>query len=188
MNKEDNAINTDTSQAPRATAEGPEALAPEQIEELKQNAAKAAEHWDRLLRTTADFDNYKKRVAREKQEAIKYANESLIGKMLPLLDNFEMAIAAAQANESETTRALHQGVGLVFQQFKQILKDAGVEEIDARDAVFDPNLHEAVSTMESTDKPEGTVLQQMRKGYKLRDRLLRPASVIVARPPTQTNP
>jgi molecular chaperone GrpE len=73
---------------------------PEQVTELQTKAAKADEHWERLLRTTADFDNYKKRAAREKQDAIKYANESLVGKIIPVLDNFEMALAAAQSSSA----------------------------------------------------------------------------------------
>src|SRR6516164_3109600 len=79
----------------------PATLTAEQLEELKQRAAKADEHWERLLRATADFDNYKKRAAREKQEAIKFANEGLLQKLVPLLDNFEMALAASQQPRTE---------------------------------------------------------------------------------------
>jgi molecular chaperone GrpE len=153
------------------------------LEELKEQAAKAAEHWDRLLRTTADFDNFRKRAAREKQEAIKYANESLIEKLMPVLDSFDAALHATKTDDGEMTRALQQGVEMVFQQFKQVLTDAGLEEVNAAGAVFDPNLHEAISLQESADVPDGNVLLQLRKGYKLRDRLLRPASVIVAKTP-----
>jgi molecular chaperone GrpE len=160
-----------------------EALSPEQIEDLKQQAAKASENWDRLLRATADFDNYKKRMTREKQEAVKYANEAILGKLLPVLDNFEMALASAKAAENESIRALQQGIEMVFQQFKQTMKDAGLEEIDAAGAMFDPNIHEAISALESPETPEGQVLQQTRKGYRLRDRLLRPASVVVSKAP-----
>lgn len=169
-----------------ASAGGQPPLTPEQLEELKQQAAKAVENWDRLLRTTADFDNFKKRATREKQDAIKYANENLLEKLLPVLDNFEMAIAAARNTEGETARALHQGVDMVLQQFKQVLKDSGLEEVDASEGVaFNPNVHEAIATQESPKYPEGHVLQQMRKGYLLRDRLIRPASVVVSKAPAQ---
>ena len=159
----------------------PTTLTAEQLEELKQRAAKADEHWDRLLRTTADFDNYKKRAAREKQEAAKYANESLLQKLVPVLDTFDMAMAAAQ--NQEAVPSLKTGIAMVHQQLKSALSDAGLEEVDAAGKTFDPNLHEAVSQQETTALPEGQVVQQMRKGYKLRDRLLRPASVVVAKAP-----
>jgi len=163
---------------------GPEtALTPQQIEELKQKAAKADEHWDRLLRTTADLDNFKKRAARERQEAIRYANASLLEKLIPALDNFDMAMAAANSAERGSMESLKTGLAMIYNQLRAALVDAGLEEIDATGQPFDPNLHEAVSHQESADLPEGQVLQQLRKGYKLRERLIRPASVVVARKP-----
>jgi len=158
-------------------------LTPEQIEELQTKAAKGNEHWERLLRTTADFDNYKKRAAREKQDAIKYANESLVGKIIPVLDNFEMALAAAQSSSADGLKSLQDGVAMIQTQLKAVLVEAGLEDIDATGKPFDPNLHEAVSQQESKDVADGHVLQQLRKGYKLRERLLRPATVIVAKQP-----
>jgi molecular chaperone GrpE len=131
----------------------------------------------------ADFDNFRKRAAREKQDAIKYANESLITKLLPVLDSFEAALIAASDAKDETAEALRTGVAMVLQQLKSVLAEAGVEEVDATGQAFDPNWHEAVSQQESAETPEGHVLQQLRRGYKLRDRLLRPASVIVAKHP-----
>ena len=157
--------------------------APEQIEELKTRAARADEHWERLLRTTADFENFKKRAAREKIEAAQYANYSLIQKLLPVLDNFEMALAAAQNAEGDKLASLQSGVGMIQQQFKAALTETGLEEIDAAGKPFDPNWHEAVGQQESAGAPEGHVLQQLRKGYKLKERLLRPATVIVAQKP-----
>ena len=156
------------------------ALSPEQIEELKARAAKSDEHWERLLRTTADFDNYKKRAAREKTEAAQYANAALFQKILPVLDNFEMALAAVSAVKDEKLASLQSGVGMIQQQFKAALTESGLEEIDATGKPFDPALHEAISQQESDTVPEGQVLQQVRKGYRLKDRLLRPAAVVVA--------
>ena len=158
-------------------------VTPEQLEELKQRAAKADENWDRLLRTTADFDNYKKRAGREKQEAIKFANESLISKLIPVLDALDMALAATQNAPSENTQSLQMGIKMVYQQLKSTLAEAGLEEVNASGKPFDPNLHEAVSQKETAEVPEDHVVEQMRKGYKLRDRLLRPASVVVAKQP-----
>lgn len=161
----------------------PTTLAPEQLEELKARAAQADEFWDRLLRSTADFENFKKRAARERQEAAKYANESLIQKLIPLLDNFEMAQAAAQTGATNGLPSLQAGIAMIQSQFKAVLAEAGVAEVDATGKPFDPNVHEAVSQQETDTTPEGHVVQQLRKGYKLRERLLRPATVIVAKKP-----
>lgn len=158
-------------------------LTPEQVEELKTRAAKADEHWDRLLRTTADFDNFKKRAAREKIEAAQYANFSLIQKLLPVLDNFEMALTAAQTAEGDKLASFQSGIVMIQQQLKAALAETGLEEIEAAGQPFDPNLHEAISEQESAEVAEGRVLQQLRKGYKLKDRLVRPATVIVAKKP-----
>jgi molecular chaperone GrpE len=160
-------------------------VTPEQFEELKARAAKADENWDRLLRTTADFDNFKKRAARERTDAIQFANAGLIQKLLPILDNFEMALAASQTTKDEKSSSLQAGIVMVLSQLKSLLLEAGVEEIDAAGKPFDPTLHEAVSQQESADAPEGQVLQQIRKGYKLRERLLRAASVVVAKRPAK---
>jgi len=161
----------------------PSTLTAEQLEELKQRAAKADENWERLLRTTADFDNVKKRATREKQDAVKFANENLLQKLVPVLDTFDMALTAIQNGKQESTQSLQTGITMVHQQLKSALVDAGLEEIDATNKPFDPNLHEALSQKETSEVPEGQVVQQVRKGYKLRERLLRPASVIVAKHP-----
>jgi molecular chaperone GrpE len=174
--------------SPEATAAlEPATLSPEQLTELQTRAAKADENWDRLLRTTADFDNFKKRAAREKQDALKYATESLLQKIIPILDNFEMALAAAQNSSADSLKSLQDGVGMIHSQLRNTLTEAGLEEVDATGKPFDPNLHEAVSQQESTEVAEGQVLQQLRKGYKLRERLLRPATVIVAKAPAASS-
>src|SRR6266540_2658533 len=175
--------------SPSAQSETPptateSSLTPDQLAELKARAAKADEHWDRLLRTTADLENFKKRAVREKQDAIRFANASLLEKLIPALDNFDMALAAAHNVEGNSLESLKTGIAMVHNQLKSVLTEAGLEEIDATNQPFDPNLHEAVSQRESADAPEGQVLQQLRKGYRLRDRLLRPASVVVARKPS----
>lgn len=171
-----------------ATAETEESvvtiqLTPGQIEELKAKAAKADEHWDRFVRLTADFDNYKKRAARERQESIRFANESLIEKLIPVLDNFDMALIAAGNPSASSPDSLKKGVEMIYGQLRNALIESGLEEIDAAQKKFDPNWHEAVSHQESADAPEGQVLQQLRRGYKLRDRLIRPATVVVAKKP-----
>lgn len=162
----------------------PEPMTPAHIDQLKEQAAKADEYKERLLREAADFENYKKRAARERQESITYANENLLQKLIPVLDTFEMALAAAaNASDGAAAQSLQTGVAMVFNQLKSALADAGLEEIDARGKVFDPNFHEAVSQQESADVPDGQVMQQTRKGYKFRNRLIRPAGVVVAKKP-----
>ena len=184
--------NTDKNEQPSAkeqpeveTAPPMPELTPAQIEALKTQAAKAEENWDRLLRTTADFDNFKKRAARERSEAAQYANVSLLQKLLPVLDNFEMALTAAQSAQGDKLAALQSGVAMIQQQLKSVLAENGLEEVDASGKPFDPAWHEAVSQQESGDVPEDHVVHQLRKGYKVRDRLLRAASVVVAKKPVE---
>ena len=158
-------------------------LTPEQLADLQARAAKADEHWDRLLRVTADFENFKKRAARERTEAAQFANAALLQKLLPVLDNFEMAQAAAQTAKGDKLASLQTGIAMIQQQMKSALSESGLEELDASGKAFDPTFHEAVSQQETESAPEGQVVQQLRKGYKLRERLLRPAAVIVAKKP-----
>jgi molecular chaperone GrpE len=175
-----NETENDTASA-ETTANTAAMLLPEQIEELKTTAAKARDNW---IRTTADFDNFKKRAAREKIEAAQYASATLLQKLLPVLDNFEMALTAAQNAQGDKLASLRSGVTMIQSQLKSILAETGLEEIDAAGKPFDPALHEAISQQESAEVPEDSVLQQVRKGYKLKERLLRPATVIVAKKPS----
>jgi molecular chaperone GrpE len=157
-----------------------------QLAELQARAAKADEHWDRLLRTAADLENFKKRAARERIEAAQSAVSTLLQKLLPVLDHFEMAQSAAQNAQApqSASAALQDGITMIHQQLKSILAETGLEEVEANGKPFDPTLHEAVMQKETADTPEGQVVQQIRKGYKLRDRLLRPAAVVVAKKPS----
>lgn len=155
---------------------------PEELLELRAAAAKATENWDRYVRAVAELENFRKRAAREKQDAIRYANEALLNRLISVLDNFEMALAAT-GTANGSADSLKAGVAMISSQLKTTLAEAGLEEVVAAGQVFDPNWHEAVSQIESTEVPEGHVAQQIRKGYKFRDRLLRAATVIVARAP-----
>jgi molecular chaperone GrpE len=159
----------------------PAALTAQQIEELKERAAKADENWNRFLRQAADLENYKKRAARERHEAVVFANEALLKKLIPTLDAFEMALAAVKSGPAN--QSLCDGILMVSNQLKSTLAEAGLEEIDATGKMFDPAAHEAVSQQETAEVPEGRVVQQIRKGYKFHQRLIRPASVIVAHKP-----
>lgn len=155
----------------------------DEFNELKAKAAKTDENWDKYVRAVAELDNFRKRAARERTDAVKYANAGLIEKLLPVVDSFEAALAAANTTQGDNLDSLKTGIQMIFTQLKNFLTEAGVDEIDAMDQPFDPNLHEAVSQQATDDVPEGQVVQQMRKGYRLKDRLIRPAMVVVAKKP-----
>ena len=135
---------------------------------------------DQALRDRADTDNTRKRLQREKEDAVRYANNSLLERLLPILDNFELGMMEARRTSGEGSAVLV-GMGMVQKQLEGFLSEGGVTVIDAMGQKFDPNLHEALGEEASADVPEGNVLRQRRKGYKLRDRLLRPASVFVSK-------
>jgi molecular chaperone GrpE len=137
---------------------------------------------DLALRSQADFENYKKRSAREKEEAIKYANSALLEKLIAIVDNFELGLDAARA-ESENS-PVFSGMSMVLKQIMDFLADSGLQPIDATGQKFDPNLHEAIAHEPSDKFPEGIVTRQMRRGYILKDRLLRPSSVVVSSGPS----
>ncbi len=141
--------------------------------------AEAARFKDLALRAQADLDNYRKRAVREKEESIRYANVSLLEKLLPVLDNFELGLEAART--APDAASIVQGMAMVQKQLQDFLKDNGVESVTAEGEVFDPARHEAVAQEHSPEVPEGHVVRQIRKGYKLRDRLLRASSVTVSK-------
>jgi molecular chaperone GrpE len=133
---------------------------------------------DRLLRLAADFENYKKRAARERSEYVALANERLIAELLPVLDDLERALTAAEQHEEAQ---LEDGVRLVHRSLAALLERQGVTAIEA-DGKFDPHVHEALLSQPS-EAEEGSVLDVVQKGYKLGDRVVRPARVVVAAPP-----
>ncbi len=136
---------------------------------------------DLALRSQADFENYKKRAAREKEDGIKYANSSLLGKLLPILDNFELGLSAARGEGEKSP--IFSGMSMILKQLNDFLVESGAQPIEAEGEKFDPNLHEAIAREPSDQVPEGTVLRQTRRGYRLKDRLLRPSSVVVSSGP-----
>src|ERR1700720_2847499 len=129
---------------------------------------------DLALRTQADFENYKKRAARERDEGIKYANRTLLERLVPIIDNFELGLSAAR--EESAHSPIYSGMSMVLKQLTDFLADNGLQPIDAVGKQFDPNLHEAIGHEPSDDVPEGQVIRQTRRGYRMKDRLLRPAA------------
>jgi len=164
-------------EGPAADGAGPEAEEPGELERWKEIAA----------RSQAELDNYRKRMAREKSEAIQYANRGLLEQLLPILDNFEMGLRAAEQQADGAGSMILQGMGMVHKQIGDFLEEQGVQTVPSDGQAFDPNLHEAVKQEPHASVPEGVVVATLRRGYRMRDRLLRAATVVVsAGPPAET--
>jgi molecular chaperone GrpE len=151
--------------------------------EAKEEEAK--ETYDRLLRVTAEFENYKKRSAREMEEFRKYANQSLLKEMLSVIDNLELAINSS-SDGKKADKTLIEGLNLTLNEILRVFEKFNVTPIEAQGKTFDPAYHEAVMREETDDYPENTVISEFQKGYLIHDRLLRPAMVVVAVPKTKT--
>ena len=144
-------------------------------EKPETDAVKAEDQRDQLLRLRADFENSKKRMEREKFEAIKFANEHLLAEILPIVDNFDRAmISLSEGHDPEKVKA---GLKIAQEELHQILAEHGVEVVKAMGEVFDPRFHEAVAVVENSDVKDGTILDEMQRGYLLNGRLLRPSRV-----------
>jgi molecular chaperone GrpE len=134
---------------------------------------------DIAIRSVADLDNYRKRMAREKDDAIRFANASFLERLIPILDNFELGLQAAKASGGQS--AVVDGMSMVSRQLQDFLTSCGIETIDATGQPFNPNIHEAIAQEENAEVDEGRVIRQARKGYRLKDRLIRPANVVVSK-------
>ena len=148
----------------------------EKINELKEASDK---NHDLYLRSEAEIENIKKRNRKDKEEWVKYANETLIKEILPVMDNLEMAISHSQ--EENSIQALMEGVELTLKGLRDVLGKSGLEEVKAEGEPFDPNFHHAVSEQADGDVEPGIILQELQKGYMLKKRLIRPAMVIVSK-------
>src|SRR5450432_4117852 len=130
---------------------------------------------DLALRSQADFENFRKRAAREKEDAVKFANASFLERLIPIIDNFELGLSAARTGNDASS--ILSGMDMVAKQLVDFLADSGVQAIEAVGEKFDPHSHEAIAQESSNEVEEGRVIRQLRKGYKIKDRLLRPANV-----------
>lgn len=149
--------------------------------ELEARETENKETYDRLLRVTAEFENYKKRMSREMEDFRKYANQSLLKEMLSAVDHIELAIQAASA-PAGANAGMVDGLKLTLKEFLRILEKFGVKPVEAVEKPFDPQVHEAVMREPCDRLPENTVVREMQKGYTIHDRLLRPSLVVVAAP------
>jgi molecular chaperone GrpE len=139
--------------------------------------AEVEKYRDQALRAAADLENYRKRMIREKEEAIRYANAGLIEKLLPILDNFELGLDAARGDAA--AKGIVDGFAMVHRQLGDFLVSSGLQPIDAVGHPFDPKFHEALGHETDASQEDGIVLRQLRRGYRLSERLIRPSSVIV---------
>ena len=147
------------------------------IEKISEVQASADANMDSYLRSQAEMENMKKRFQKDKQDLVKYGNETLTKQLLPVADNLEMALD--HSKDENSIEALREGVNLTLKGLMNVLEKAGVETVEAVGAPFDPNFHEAVSEQEDDGAEPGTVLRELQKGYVLNQRLIRPAMVIV---------
>jgi molecular chaperone GrpE len=152
-------------------------------ERLKASESKAETNHERLLRVTADFENCKKRMEKEMNEFRRFANESLIKEILPIMDNLERALKTEYEKDGDAFDGMKKGVEMTLKGLKDSLQKFGVIPMDALEKPFDPNYHQAVSQEESDEYPENIVTQELQKGYMLGDRLLRPPMVVVSKKP-----
>lgn len=145
----------------------------------EQHALKAQidELQNRLLRTQADFDNFRRRTRSEKEEAAKYASQNVIEQLLPVVDNFERAVSASKENQD--VEALLKGLDMIYRQLGQVLEGEGVKPIEAVGQPFNPEYHHAVMQVESDEHEAGTVIEELQRGYMLKDKVIRPAMVKV---------
>lgn len=176
VTNEDAAEKTADAEAPKAEEKSAEpAAAPDPTEILKQQLAEAN---DRNLRLMAEFDNFRRRSAKEQLELIEVANGKLLEKLSEVQDNFERAFASE--NKAKDLDAFEKGMQMIYNQFAKVLTDAGLEQIDPTGKEFDPNLHEALMQQPSDTIPEGHVVTVFQKGYKLKNKILKTAKVIVS--------
>lgn len=172
----------DKNSSERDAEEESSALESEKLrQQLEAKELEAKEIYDRFLRQVAELENFKKRVAREKAEAIRYANEGLVRDLLPILDNLERAVEHAKGGGNG--KPLLEGIEMVLRGFLEVLSKYGVTQISAVGEMFDPEKHEAIAQVESEEHRPNVVVEEHHKGYYLLDRLLRPSLVSVAKVP-----
>ncbi len=160
-------------------AETTEAVQEEAALDAEKLAAELADLNQRFLRVAADFDNYKRRTVQEKEDLVKYSNAKIMGELLPVLDAFQLALK--NPGESQEAQNVIKGVEMLYRQIMQVLEQAGMSKIEAVGQPFDPKLHEAIMQVDDDSVPEDTVVEELRAGYVLNERVIRPSMVKVSR-------
>lgn len=154
------------------------AVEPTEAERLKKADQEIDQHKDQLLRLRADFDNFRKRALREKNEIYETANEALMLELLPVIDHLQLAIKFAREHKAD--EAFLKGLELIADQQMDVLTRYGLKPFSSLKQSFDPNLHEAISCLPSETEPEGVIIAESRQGYRFKNRILRPAQVVVS--------
>lgn len=154
-------------------------ISPEEWEEISRKAAERDDYHNRYLKVHAEYENTRRRLEKEKFDNIRFANEDIISKLFPIMDNFDMAFAAMEKAEDKT--AVLDGIKMIQKEFHKVLEDHGVKRIKTVGEKFDPNLHEAVTLVETPESADGEIIEEVRTGYLLNERLLRAAQVSVAK-------
>lgn len=170
-----------TEEEPKKEEKGV-ALTESEYLKLKDEARQAKEYWERILRLQADFDNTRKRLEKERQDFVRFANEGLILELLNILDDLERTVELAQSEHQELPAFL-KGVEMILAHLYELLKERGVTPIEAEGKPFDPHFHEALMQMENKDVPEHTVIEELQKGYLLNDKVIRTSKVKVSKKP-----
>jgi molecular chaperone GrpE len=165
--------------AQRAACDETVAVSRQEYEALKAGCAEAGAYQDKYLRAHAEFENAKKRLEKEKMDFVKYANEGFLYEFLPIVDNLE--IAEKYIKEAKDFKAVREGVDMIQAQIQEFLKNVGIERMKTAGEKFDPHLHEAVETEDSKDKEDGLIVAELKPGYRLNGKLLRPASVRIVK-------
>jgi len=147
---------------------------------LKEEAAKAEDYQDKMLRLQADFENTRKRIEKEKQDFIKFANEGILSELLNILDDLERTVELAQSHHQDLPAFL-KGVEMILAHLYEMLKEYGIKPIEAQGKLFDPHFHEALMQIENKELPEHTIVEELQKGYLLNDRVIRTAKVKVSK-------
>ena len=176
----DNAENLDGVEEPAARQPFPVTLMDVELEQLEEQAREGKEYKEKYVRSLAEMENMRKRMIKERQEMTQYAIGNVIADFLPPLDNLENALNAAQ-NMSEEVKNWAIGFQMILGQFKEALSQNGVSPYQVEGLPFNPHEHEAIETVETTDYPPGTVIQECTKGYRMGDRMIRPARVKVSK-------
>lgn len=181
--EEEQAVTASQEQPAEETAQE-EPAGPSAEEELAASRAEAQKNWDLYLRERAELENFRKRMQREKEDLVRFANENLLRELLPVVDNLARAVEHAQ-KDTDNLESLLEGVNMTLSQCHKMLDKFGVSPVAAVGEPFNPAFHEAMGQLESAEYPPNTVLQEMQKGYTLNDRLLRPALVLVSKAPSE---
>jgi molecular chaperone GrpE len=187
---DENQTNSDAPDEGTEAAEGAAEASAAPADPLAEAKAEAAQFKDKLMRTAADFDNYRKRSRREIADAEKKGRDGLLNDLLPVFDNLERATAHGAATpdsvDPATVRGLVEGITLVMKQFRDAIGRLGIERVESVGKPFDPSVHEAIQHLETVEYPPGFVAFEVQPGYRAGDRLIRPALVVVAKAPAQT--